>query len=93
MNFAKETNYENRTEGATSTQIATDDVKACVQEMCRCMHREQPQRKGSWLYRMIYARYMPRNERDVVCYMKRYKVWCMLPTLVYKRLKREEEII
>lgn len=89
----KKANYENRTEGTASPQIATDDVRACVQQMCSCMRREQPQRKGSWLYRMVYDHFMPRNERDVVCYMKRYRVWCMLPALVAKRLKREEEII
>ncbi|MBR2378186.1 MAG: hypothetical protein IKA91_01970 [Bacteroidaceae bacterium] len=67
------------------------DVRKSREEMCSCMRKERRVVPRSRLYRMIHSWYVPRNERDAACYMRRYSVWRLLPALVAKRMKREEE--
>lgn len=72
-------------------QGTEEDVREGLQEMCSCMRRRKEVTEDTQLYRTIHSWYMPRNEQDVMCYMKRYNVWRKLPTLIAKRMKKKEE--
>ncbi|MBQ5751106.1 MAG: hypothetical protein IIV86_07240 [Bacteroidaceae bacterium] len=79
-------------DGATAPQPASsaDDVRKSLEEMCSCMRKQQRGVARGRLYRIIHSWYVPRNERDVMCYLRRYRVWRKLPALVAERMKREE---
>jgi hypothetical protein len=82
--------YNKDVAGDNNATNACTGLKDCIKEMCRCMRKEQPVEHRTWLYKMLHSWYMPRNERDVMCYMKRYRVWRMLPTLLMKRIVGRE---
>lgn len=85
---------KNMNQASKATQPVSgseSDVRKSLEEMCSCMRKERRVVPRSRLYRMIHSWYVPRNERDAACYMRRYSVWRMLPALVAKRMKREEE--
>ena len=67
------------------------EVEATLKEMCRCMRPQKKHKSKSRMVAMIGSWYMPRNEADAMCYMKRYAVWCKLPDMIDKRLNRKEE--
>lgn len=79
-----------RDDTTTTTQ---DDVRACLRDMCRCVRREKCKRNSSPLYDLLHSWFVPRNERDVMCYIKRYRVWSRLPKLIVERMKREEKSV
>lgn len=79
--------------GDKNATVTGDDVRACLRDMCRCVRREKCKRNSSPLYDLLHSWFMPRNEQDMMCYMKRYRVWSRLPMLIVERMKREEKCV
>ncbi len=62
------------------------DVRRSLRMMCDCMHKSDNRPRESGVYRLLYSWYMPRNENDVVHFMRRYAVLCRLPQCVNELL-------
>lgn len=70
-----------------------NDVRTCLRDMCCCMRREKYKKKRSPLYKLLCSWFVPRNEQDMMCYMRRYREWSRLPMLIVERIKREEKSV
>ncbi|MBE6307478.1 MAG: hypothetical protein E7084_07490 [Bacteroidales bacterium] len=69
----------------------TEDVRAALNSMCSCMKKKRPLGRKGRLYELLHSWYMPRNECDATCFVRRYSVWCELPRRVNRLLRKEEK--
>lgn len=62
------------------------DLAGDVREMCRCLRRYPLLEGTSLLDRQLLSWFMPRNQEDLDCFIRRYRVWCELPDMIAEKL-------
>ena len=67
------------------------DVRRSLRMMCDCVHKSSVRNRDGDVYNLLYSWYMPRNECDATCFVRRYSVWCELPRRVNRLLRKEEK--
>lgn len=70
---------------------AIADAAGDVSEMCRCMRRYPSLAGTPHLDRLLLSWFMPRNNDDLDCFVRRYHVWSKLPDMVAETMYKRKE--
>lgn len=70
---------------------AVADAAGVVGEMCRRMRRYPSLEGTPHLDRLLLSWFMPRNNDDLDCFVRRYRVWSRLPDMVAETMTERKE--